>query len=1009
MTDHAPPVPRFGIVVPTVAHPDVLVPSLRRLVAHLPEAPTTISVCLNPVDGTRGTVPQVVRELEALSLELEGTPHDLIWSDEGGPIGFGGACNRGIENLVARAGGVPDLTVLFNDDLRVTSGWLEGLEKAAATRVVRLASEPPSVMEGTITTAPNGAQMGHRPDRDAQAYGRVGIVGPCSVNVAGLQNIVTGPDHPITEANAEHFAQLFRRDNAGEYLSASFLSGFCMALTRDCLEDLAYRDEGRITGVFKAETYPIAGYEDNDLCVRARDRGWRLLVDGETFIYHLGHQMFDRFFPEMQRGMRNRLAYYLDHRAETQREGQRVVAVYRCRMETGNDIGLWRASLVGMSRLVDGFAVLLTDNPLEAARSPDFQACLPSLSDIDRKWLEACRLEDGSPAPLHRIAEATRRWVIQTLRAHAKAHGGRELPVKVACWDGEFNERDERNRVIEMGEAMGADWLWSVDHDEIPEERASRRLVDRWLRHPDPMVSHWDFSWLNHWDSERQIRADRPWGDAVGGRPTYTGGMHGYRLWRVTPAAPARILAGTGNGLHCGNCPEAGVQAKRAAAFRFRHLGYLRHFDRVRKLRRYSLQDPNPDPWLVGGDGYGHLVQEEGATFYPYVQVNGIGLHMLVYEGEDPDDVGRLLDHLHGIVDRVVLVWTGAWDEQDRAWAADPEAPFSTPAEEWPETGPSLELAQYAALFGAEIIHHPLDQNIAEARNAGIRHLAQYREEGLGWALFLDPDEHLQNPLDDVVALRRMAEVSNGWGWLFRFQNLQPGGAQPTLSESVRMSRLDPAGEMVMNGRVHEGFDLAVEALVQRGEHPQLRYSPFAVLNIGQKISDEAMERKLAKYVQLLRLELEDNPWSAKAWVSLGLHAENEGDQEAAMQCYQRAMLCPGNSYLPFKEAALYHLRMARILVSEVAERTAGSHGYHRIAQAQLSWLREHAPDRPLLGAARSDPSSRRGLSFDLPPFPERRVSLVAEGVRVEPEEGGARLVIDGGEPASPAEDNPGE
>lgn len=968
------PTPTFGIVIPTVGTPDVILPTLRKLLAHLPAEPVVISVCLNPTPQNLGTVAQVEREIEAMAEALLTSPHSIVWSNEGKGIGFSGACNRGLENLVLHSG-TPDLTILFNDDLRATPGWLEGLAKAASIPTIRLTSEPPSVMptDGRKVEV-NGRPIGTRPDHPSEAYGKIGIVGPCSVNVAGIQNVPQDPNHPITERNADHFSALFRRDNPGEYLSASFLSGYCMAITRECLEDLAYRDEsGRITGIFKdAYNEFIAGYEDNDLCVRAQRAGWKLLVDAETFIYHLGHQSFDSFFPEMSRGLRNRLVYYRDWREETQRP-QRVIAVYRCRLETGNDIGLLRASLVGMSRLVDGFAILLTDNPLELTKSQDFDATLPSLDERDREWLRSCmeEAEGGAAqgASPEKVAEATRRWVIRTLRTHARGHGGKEVPVSVRCWTGPFNERDERNRVIDMGKQMGADWLWSVDHDEIPEERITRRLVNRWVSHPDPMVTHWDFSWLNHWDSDRQIRVDLPWGDAVNGRPTYRGGMHGYRLWRVSRKAEDRILAGTANGLHCGNCPESGAQAKRAAAFRFRHLGYLRHFDRVRKLRRYSQQDPNPDPWLVGGDGYGHLVQEEGAIFYPYVQVNGIGLHLLVWEEEDPNDVGRLLDYLYGVADRVVLIWTGAWDDADKAWLSDPEAPFTL--EEWPSTGPSRELAQYAVLFKTDLLHHPLAENIAEARNAGISHLRGYREEGLGWSLFLDPDEHLQNPLEDVVALRRMAEVSNGWGWLFRFSNLQPGQATPpTLSESVRMSRLDPEGLMVLNGRVHEGFDHATQALVERGEHPQLRYSPFVMLNLGQKMSDEQMDRKLQKYVDLLRKELEENPWSAKGWVSLGLHAENQGDQEVAMECYQRAMLCPGNSYLPFKESALYHLRMARVLVSEVVERTAGSHGYHRIATEQLEWLRENAPERPLLGLARKDPSSRTGLGFPLPTFP---------------------------------------
>lgn len=971
----------FGVVVPTIATPEVLIPTLRRLVEKLPDDGKTgvvIALCLNPVAKNLPRVPEVERELEALSAKLEGSPHDLIWVNEGRPIGFGHAVNRGIQAMIAHAG-LPDLTVIFNDDLRVTPGWLEGLHKAAATTHVRLVSEPPSEMptDGRSVSEVNGRVIGIRPSRPVEGYGRIGIIGPCSVNVAGIQSIRTDPRHPITEKNADHFSTLFRRDNAGEYLSASFLSGFCMALTAECLLDLAYRGEaGEVLGIFDGDRYPIAGYEDNDLCVRAERLGWRLLVDGETFIFHLGHQSFDAFFPEMARGMRNRLAYYEKHRPETQTP-QKVVGVYRVKVETGNDIGYLRASLVGMSRLVDGFAILLTENPAECSRSPDFRATLPTLADHDREWLQACveAGRAGGTAALAAVAEATRRWVIRTLRAFAAQGGGKEVPVKVKCWDGEFNEREERNAVIALGESMGADWLWSVDHDELPEERVRRYHLDRWLSHPDPMVAEWDFSWLNHWDSERMIRVDSPWGDAVNGRPTYKGGMHGFRLWRVNRATPRRIQAGGFNGLHCGNCPEMGMEAKRVAGFRFRHLGYLRHFDRVRKLRRYGEQDPNPDPWLVGNDGYGHLVQEEGAVFYPYVEVNGVGLHVLVYEKEDPDDIGRLLDQLYGVVDAVVLVWTGEWTEEDQRWLSDPEAPWKEG--EWPSTGPSRELAKFASLFKARMIHHPLAENIAEARNAGISELARLSSgeapevPGLGWALFLDPDEHLQAPHEDAVAIRRMAEVSNGWGWLFRFHNLQPGDRHPTASESLRMSRLDPEGIMRMNGRVHEGFDRATQLLVGRGEHPQLRYAPFVILNAGQKVTDERMEEKLQHYVHLLRRELEDDPFSAKAWVSLGLHAENQGDQEAAMECYQRAMLCPGNSYLPFKEAALYHLRMARLLTAEVVERTAGAHGYHRIATEQLDWLRENAPERPLVGLARVKPESRQGLGFPLPEFPD--------------------------------------
>jgi len=973
---HLPSDYRWGIVIPTIGTPEVLIPTLRRLVARLPDSESegrvVISICVNPTEANVARWEELEAELKQIALRVYNANHAIDWENTGRPIGFGHANNRGLQAMLEFCG-LPDLTVFFNDDLRVTPGWLQGMSRALQAEHVRLVGEPPSQPtehdKFQLTRGGQVIKVGQRPDRRRSEYGRIGIIGPCSVNVAGVQCVkLADKKAEITEANADSFAEMFRRDNAGEYVTASFLSGFCMGITAECLLDLAYRDsDGDIIGVFNGDQYPIAGYEDNDLCVRADLAGWRLLVDGETFIYHLGHASFDAFFPEMQRGMRNRLNYYEEWRGYTQRLNQRVIAIYRCRIETGNDIGLLRASIVGMARLVDGFAVLLTDNPMEACRSQDWQQTVPTLSQADREWLNGCiDPQTKGPASPKKIARSTRLWIEGLVSMAREKHRGRPCAVKVRCWESEFNERDERNYSIEMAESMGADWLWSVDHDELPEDRVLREHVDRWLTHPDPMVHSWDVAWLNHWDSPRMCRADRPWGDGM----AYTGGMHGARLWRANRAAPRRIQAGTEIGLHCGNCPDVGVEAKRVAAFRFRHMGYLRAFDRRRKLKRYQDSDPNPDPWLVGNQGYGHLVEEEGARFYPYVAVNGVGLHVLVYENEDPDDVGRLLDQLYGVVDSVVLVWTGEWEEGARlAVEASPQDVWDDGIV-WPESGPSRELMKYADLFDADVIHHPLADNIAEARNAGLAHLRrEVPAVGLGWGLFLDPDEHLQSPMTDCYSIRRMAEVSNGWGWMFRFYNILRGREAPSLSESIRMSRLDSGGVMMMNGRVHEGFDHAMESIRSAGDHPTLRYAPFKMLNAGQSLTDEQMEAKLQRYAEMLVLELEESPLSAKAWTSLGIHAENQGDLDTAVECWRRGMLCPGNSYLPWKEMALYHLRMAKMLTSEVLERTSQAHGYYQVAGEHLMWLREHAPERPLLGSARKDPANRRGLGFDLPPF----------------------------------------
>ena len=54
-----------------------------------------------------------------------------------------------------------------------------------------------------------------------------------------------------------------------------------------------------------------------------------------------------------------------------------------------------------------------------------------------------------------------------------------KIPVTVKHWDGEFNERDERNETHKICEDMGADYIMSVDTDEFPEDRIDRNLFRR--------------------------------------------------------------------------------------------------------------------------------------------------------------------------------------------------------------------------------------------------------------------------------------------------------------------------------------------------------------------------------------------------------------------------------------------------------------------------------------------------------------------------------------------------
>src|SRR5690606_31715885 len=150
--------------------------------------------------------------------------------------------------------------------------------------------------------------------RSAADYGTIGLVGPVSNNAAGIQVIAGHDAEGLKEMGLDAFAAQWRErhalpDGSPCVMAATFLSGFCMAFTPELLDALTYEDADGLLCLFD-ERYQIAGYEDNDLCVRADRAGFRAGVAFSTYIGHLGHQTFDSEFPEMLRGMRNRLTYY---------------------------------------------------------------------------------------------------------------------------------------------------------------------------------------------------------------------------------------------------------------------------------------------------------------------------------------------------------------------------------------------------------------------------------------------------------------------------------------------------------------------------------------------------------------------------------------------------------------------------------------------------------------------------------------------------------------------------
>ncbi|MCY9759649.1 glycosyltransferase family 2 protein [Paenibacillus alvei] len=148
--------------------------------------------------------------------------------------GFAKGCNQG----AARASG--DHILYLNNDTIVTPNWLTNMLK------VLHSSED------------------------------IGMVGPLTNYSSGHQQIpVTYTD--LWDLNA--FAKEHEARHAGTVTEVRRLVGFCMLMKRSVVEEVGGFDE----------RYGLGNYEDDDLCLRTANAGYRMLIANDAFIHHVGH------------------------------------------------------------------------------------------------------------------------------------------------------------------------------------------------------------------------------------------------------------------------------------------------------------------------------------------------------------------------------------------------------------------------------------------------------------------------------------------------------------------------------------------------------------------------------------------------------------------------------------------------------------------------------------------------------------------------------------------------
>lgn len=906
----------FDIIIPTMGSINLIVTAVERILFHTKKSKFKIIVVSNPTDEGREESFDAKKDVEELCAQFnsEGSNGvvnqfvELSWIDMPSPAGWVGAVNFGLLS----AESLSPTVIIMNDDVIVTNKWAEKLDKALNTE--RIWFESKVDLDSNYFES-NGD--------DVSCYGRIGAVGPLSTRVAGTQSIPPGDINGSALEFYTHgaykvlddFVRSWEPGKSRRVLNTDFLSGFCVAYKRACIESLIQQGEDG-NPFFLDPRYGVGGYDDNDVAARSDQAGWKLGVASDCYVHHKGHQTLDKHFPDLERGLAN-VGPYVEKWGAINSSDKKIIGCMRVKINTLHDVGMFYECVRRNSQMIDGLAVLLTSNPYEVTQAFDWNG--NALDPQAQKMFAACGEADSAED----IAGAVKAW-LET----AVAGNEHDVPIIVGTWGGEFNERDERNASIEMAESLDADWVFSIDHDEFLEDRVDRKLFRRLIAHPNPLVKSFDFGWINHWDTTRVYRVDAPWSNG------YTGGMHGARLWKVNKSehAKARITGGRtdgGNdvGLHCGNSPDFTILSRRAAGIRFRHFGYIRVEDRIRKHKFYTTIDPNPNMAVTGG-GYSHLINEENMKLSPYVAHNGIAFSMLLHKAGQLGGLYRFLDHMYALCDQIVLVWTG------------PKG-----------TKPTQAMKTVAEAFGASWVYKPFNNSLSEVRNAGLTHIRETKRESTRWFFTMDDDEHFGQDFHSCMSLRRMAECSNTWGWLLKFRNWRDDGTF-NYSETIRMFLLDPRGVMKYTNRVHESVENSIKEIREMGLHPQIRFAPFEIDHVGLGLSNDEMQSKLEFYTKLLELQLMEDPINTGSWCSLGLQFMNDGQTEEARLCFQNSVVTAEGSYLGFKELATWHLRQAFGLLMGADERLSPSHPVKELLHQQLAFLEEFCPPFPLSGSA---------------------------------------------------------
>ena len=172
----------------------------------------------------------------------------LILNDEN--VGFPKGCNLGIE-----ASEKDNDILLLNNDTKVTPRWLDNLKKCL------------------------------------YSYDKIGAVGSVTNNCSNYQTM------NVPYSDIEDMIEFANSNNISapeKWEQKARLVGFCMLIKRDVINKIGTLDERFTPGNF----------EDDDLCMRIIEAGYKLMLCNDSFIHHFGSTSFKKDYTKFNNVLR---------------------------------------------------------------------------------------------------------------------------------------------------------------------------------------------------------------------------------------------------------------------------------------------------------------------------------------------------------------------------------------------------------------------------------------------------------------------------------------------------------------------------------------------------------------------------------------------------------------------------------------------------------------------------------------------------------------------------------